>query len=247
LIRLAMLWNCSLLLFPLLLLQAWWARFTALRLPEASGASYAHYNSGLSILGIGESTIAGVGVQTLDQALTARIAQYLAEKSGQTVSWDSFGHNGDCLKDLLDKYQSLPIRKFDIVIVAVGVNDVTGLTSLLRWSQQIAELTNRLKTDYGAPVYYCSVPPMHLFTALPQPLRSVMGIRARMLDLVLQQTTSLSEGVYYLASEFWPDQQLLAEDGYHPSAKGYQVWGELITTQITTQISADERIDNAEK
>lgn len=231
--KLALLWNLCLLLFPILLVQALWARLRTIRLPEAGGLPYKHHQTGLSILGIGESTIAGVGVQKLAQALTARIAHYLAEQFGQPVSWDAFGKNGDRLKDLLDKHRSFPFRKFDAVIVAVGVNDTTGLTSLLRWSQQIFELTNKLKELYTAPICFCSVPPMHLFTALPQPLRYVLGIRARMLDQVLRRTAEVSTGVFYLESGFQPDEQYLAPDGYHPSEKGYQFWGELIAEQLS--------------
>lgn len=231
-VKLALLWNLCLLLFPLLLLQAVWARFRRLRLPEASGAPYEYHETGLSILAIGESTIAGVGVQKMDQALTARLAHCLAEQFDQPVSWDAFGRNGDRLKDLLDKHRNFPSRNYAAVIVAVGVNDTTGLTSLLRWSQQIVELTVKLKQLYSAPICFCSVPPMHLFAALPQPLRYVLGIRARMLDQVLRKTAEVSTGIFYLESGFLPDQRYLARDGYHPSEKGYQIWGELIAEQL---------------
>lgn len=230
--KLALLWNLCLLLFPLLLIQALWARFRTLRLPEASGTTHRHHETGLSVLGIGESTVAGVGVPEMDQALTARIADGLSGLAGQPVSWDAFGQNGDRLKDLLAKRERFPSREFDAVIVAVGVNDVTGLTSLLRWSQQIIELTTKLKEQYAAPICFCSVPPMHLFSALPQPLRYVLGLRARMLDLVLSKTAEVSEGVFYLDSGFQPEDQCLASDGYHPSEKGYQVWGELVSEQL---------------
>jgi lysophospholipase L1-like esterase len=219
-------------MFPLLLIQGLWARYRTIRLPDAGGLAHVHHDTGLSILGMGESTIAGVGVSELDQALTARVAESLAEHSGQPVSWDAFGCNGDRLKDLLEKQQALPARQFDAVIVAVGVNDVTGLTSLLRWSQQILELTIKLKELYAAPVCFCSVPPMHLFRALPQPLRYALGVRARMLDHVLRRTAEVSPGVTYLESGFRPDEQYLARDGYHPSEKGYRVWGELIGEQL---------------
>ena len=201
-------------------------------MPEASGPAHRYHETGLSILGIGESTVAGVGVTEMDQALTGRVAHGLAGLAEQPVSWDAFGQNGDRLKDLLAKLERFPSREFDAVIVAVGVNDVTGLTSLLRWSQQIIELTTKLKELYTAPICFCSVPPMHLFTALPQPLRYALGLRARMLDLVLSKTAEVSEGVFYLDSGFQPDDQYLASDGYHPSEKGYQVWGELVAEQL---------------
>jgi lysophospholipase L1-like esterase len=84
-----------------------------------------------------------------------------------------------------------------------------------------------------APICFCSVPPMHLFRALPQPLRYALGVRARLLDQVLRKTAEASPGVTYLESGFQPDEQYLARDGYHPSEKGYQVWGELVAEQLS--------------
>ncbi|HAD45187.1 MAG TPA: lysophospholipase, partial [Alcanivorax sp.] len=82
------------------------------------------------------------------------------------------------------------------------------------------------------PVYLLAVPPMQHFTALPRPLRDLLGQRAAQLDRVQQTLAAQLHGVHHLAYPAIADPACLAEDGYHPSEKGYayiagQVAGQL--------------------
>ena len=58
---------------------------------------------------------------------------------------------------------------------------------------------------------------MQYFTALPQPLRQVLGIRAALLDKTLQQVGELSARVICLKTDDRISPDYLAMDGYHPS------------------------------
>jgi hypothetical protein len=87
-----------LLLVPLFLLlliavQAVYTRKTAIRLPEAKGARLHKHQGGKSLLHIGESTVAGVGVTDIGQGLTANIVKGLQD-SGHHWSWQILGSNG---------------------------------------------------------------------------------------------------------------------------------------------------------
>jgi lysophospholipase L1-like esterase len=168
----------------------------------------------------------------MDQALTAQTAGALQAKLAQTVGWRCVGWNGVRLADILTEFQQLPVARFDAIIVSIGVNDVTGLTSLLRWSQQVLDLVVKLKQRYQVPVYFCAVPPMHLFTALPQPLRFVLGIRARLLNKVLARTAAAVDNLYFVSPQISTDQTFLAEDGYHPSVAGYNYLGQQLADAI---------------
>ena len=68
---LALLWAASLLLLPLLVWQGWRTRQTALRLPEAEPPDRGQFGqgeSGPTVVGLGDSVIAGVGVQVLSES-----------------------------------------------------------------------------------------------------------------------------------------------------------------------------------
>ncbi len=220
------------ILLPVLLPQAIWTRFRTPRLPEALGDHQSAEDAELTLFGIGESTIVGVGVERMEQALTAQTAVALAAKLEQTVGWRCFGRNGARLSDILAEFKQLPVARFDAIVVSLGVNDVTGLTSLLRWSQQVLDLVLKLKQRYQVPVYFCAVPPMHLFTALPQPLGFVLGVRAKMLNQVLARTAQAVDNFHFVSPQIRTDRNFLAEDGYHPSSNGYSYLGQQLADAI---------------
>ena len=77
---------------PLLLPQAMWVKRTALRLPDAQqpwqglvAAPDGARERPLRLLLVGESTVAGVGVECQQQALVGQLASQLAEQLGRPV------------------------------------------------------------------------------------------------------------------------------------------------------------------
>lgn len=219
-LTLTLLWTLSLFLFPLLLLQGLYVRRTALRLPDCAPPLEGVAGSGeeeFRILGLGDSVIAGTGLSDIQDSVTAQLAQAFAERNAaMRYSWQAMGVNGDALSDLLQKAQSLPPGRFDLIVVSVGVNDVTRLTGLLRWQLQLTQLIPLL-TSKAERLVFLGIPPMQFFTALPWPLRWVLGIRAAMLDKSLRQAADLVPGVYWLQLGLKFDAEHLAEDGYHPN------------------------------
>jgi lysophospholipase L1-like esterase len=215
-------WLLFVLLFPLLAVQAVITRRTALRLPDALGPREGHAGNGtaLTLLVAGESTTAGVGVRETAAALPAQLAEALAETTGIAVHWKADGVTGCQLADVQArlKHQN---RKVDLVVIATGVNDTTALTPLKRWRTLLND-TAMLASQQGAQVAVLALPPMAHFTALPQPLRYVIGLRAAMLDRAAQETATATGRYRYIDWQVPLSSVYLAEDGYHPSAAGYR-------------------------
>jgi lysophospholipase L1-like esterase len=231
-------WLTTSLLFPVLLYQGKRARRTTPRLPEAGGSPCGQYGEGTParrILVIGESTAAGVGVETHDQGLASQLAREIHERTGQTIGWHTFGVNGIRLGALVRKLETTELPEADVVLLSMGVNDTTGFTPRFRFRRRLRELRQLLAPRYSGPMLLLSVPPMHLFTALPSPLRLVMGWRARQLDRVYQQLgRHAPEDFLYLDYPIVTDPALLASDGYHPGPKGYAYIAKSIVPRIHT-------------
>ena len=219
-VLLALMWTGSLWLLPILLWQGHRTRQMVVRLPEAESPNSGRFGTGetgISIVGVGDSVMAGVGVRVLSDSVTARVAHGLAEELSTDVSWHARGVNGDRLEDLLVRLKEEPLLGTDIYLVSIGVNDVTGLTSLIRWHMQIIELITLL--DKRARIIMLGVPPMQYFGALPQPLRQVLGIRAALLDKTLRQVADTVDRVVWLDASINFERGHLAEDGYHPNER----------------------------
>jgi lysophospholipase L1-like esterase len=227
----ALLWAVTGLLgFPLLVVQGRWARMRTPRLPEANGATTGTAGEGpvLRLAVIGESPVAGVGVATYEDALAAQLARCLASGLGRKVEWIALGENGADAAGVIGRL--LPkLRPCDYALIVMGVNDTTHFTRLSRWRAHMAQLIAGVKRVCTGPVLVAGVPPMHLFTALPQPLRWWIGLRAQILDADLRRVATAADAAYCAVPALLESAHL-ASDGYHPSAQGCAQWAEHIAS-----------------
>jgi lysophospholipase L1-like esterase len=229
-------------LLPWLYAQGKRTRRITPRLPEADGA-----REGLCtppevcdavpvvLIAIGESPVAGVGVDRQEQAITAQFAQELAVALKRPVQWRAFGKNGatvaDASRDVLPQLRQLPMQQageIRIVLIAFGVNDSTAFHSSSRYQRDLAALAQALQKQLAPTLLLISgAPPLHLFPALPQPLRHVLGMKAAELSRCAQQLAAeLPQAIYVPVRSDARERSLMAHDGYHPSAAGARVWAQ---------------------
>lgn len=217
---------------PLVGAQGLWVRRHAPRFADARGPNSGSVGSGPTtrLLAIGDSIVAGVGVETLEDALIGRFAAALAERGCTRVEWRAVGKTGARAALVrADLVGQLPPAAFDIIVVSVGVNDVTGLVRSQTWSRDAGDLVDALRRHSPAAVILLAgLPPLGGFPLLPQPLRYVFGVRARTFDRILQQVAATRERCFHVPNEFEPSPQKFSADGYHPSADSYRVWGEAL-------------------
>ncbi len=223
--------DASLILLPLLVAQGLWIRRRIPRLPGAAGPETGVAgNAGgpFRLLVIGESTVAGIGAPTHEAALTGQIAASLSQQLQRTVHWRAVGKNGvTAKKTRIELAPKVPRQPVDVVVIALGVNDVLSFHRATRWTRDLTELIEAIRERVGsAPVALAAVPPVGNFPSLPQPLRGVLGLRARVLDLAACSFAPMLSAVTYADTEFPADPALFCEDKFHPGPAAYQLWGE---------------------
>lgn len=230
---------------PLLLWQAQRVRRTTPRLPVAGGASAGEVGAGapLRLLVIGESTAAGVGAAHHGEALAGELAARLAAKLGQRVCWRALGENGATARRALRLLEDANDAPAELAVVALGVNDVLEQTSAARWRRDVTALVAALhaRTD-AREVILLEVPPLARFPALPRPLRDVLGRDARRLDAALARVAARLDAsdrrVRHYRFAFDGAREFFAHDGFHPSARGYARWAELIADRLAREAAA---------
>ncbi|NNL49692.1 MAG: SGNH/GDSL hydrolase family protein [Woeseiaceae bacterium] len=223
-------------LLPLLLPQALYVRKNAPRFAPADGPSNGTlgYGKQARLLAIGDSIIAGVGATTLSNALVGQTATALATLLDGGVNWQALGVSGYSSEKVLNRLlPKLPETKFDYVILSVGVNDVTGLTTLRQWRRNLNFLLSRLQAHSpDAVIAVAGLPPLHGFPLLPQPLRAVFGMRGRTFDEELRKILEGLPNCVYAPLDFDPDPSQFAPDGYHPSEESYAVYGQHLADKL---------------
>jgi len=222
-------------LFPLLAVQAMSSRLFTPRLPDAAGPDEGRLSGrgpALRLLAVGESTVTGAGVASLDQALTCQCARRLHNMTGRAVRWKALGRNGADARRLLELVRHAPRLEADIVLLALGVNDTMALRPADKWARDLAALVKGVRERVGqAPVLLAGVPPMGGFTALPQPLRSFLGERAGQLDLQARLLAARMPGLAHCPTPL-PLSDYLAQDGFHPSQAGYSGWSWVLSMEL---------------
>lgn len=220
-------------LAPILVWQGRRVRQHTLRLPEAAGERHGHLGQGrqLRVLVLGDSSAAGVGVSSQDNALAGQLAEQL---SGQyQVTWQLLAQTGITSAQLLKQLQDTASQTYDCAVLAIGVNDVTARTTDSLWLAQLQSLRETLCVTFNVQhIFISAIPPMQYFTALPWPLSGYLGRRARRLNRLTAELAEQSSGLTFMPIDLGVDPQMLAADGFHPSKAAYKLWAEQVAALI---------------
>lgn len=223
-------------LLPIIIIQGVKVRKDTPRLIEASGDrdGLAGQGDPLSLLILGDSAAAGVGVETQQDALSGAIMSQL--KNEYTLQWKLHAKTGDTTKQVYQAVQQLEHKKYDIVITSIGVNDVTKLTSAKSWIKQQKQLFTQIQKQFQPKLIIVSgVPLMQHFPALPNPLAWLFGKYAEQMNQTLQQwlaPQSQFRFIQYDIESFQAMDLPMASDGFHPSKEIYAIWGQQVATLI---------------
>ncbi|MDF3415663.1 SGNH/GDSL hydrolase family protein [Sulfitobacter sp. M57] len=220
-------------LSPLLIAQALHVRRSAQSLPEAAGPRSGTAGTGpaLRLAIIGDSSAAGVGVTNQDNALSGQLVQQLAQNF--TVSWHLDALTGATTRSTLARLAEAPARPFDVIVTALGVNDVTRLIPAKSWVRQQRGLFDRLNTLYHPKqIYISGMPPMAHFPLLPHPLRWTLGRHADKLERQRATYLATRQDCTHMPFDLPLDPALVASDGFHPAAPLYTLWAKEIASRI---------------
>jgi lysophospholipase L1-like esterase len=233
-------------LAPLLLAQGRSMRRTAMRLPEAAGQRTGIVliqgdQSELSLLFVGDSTMAGVGVQNQASALAFQVASILANRMGRSVRWQLVAKSGVNTSQALGLVHTQSLLPVDVVITALGTNDVTSQRKpdqfIGDYEVLISHLLHRVEAKF---VVISGLPPLHLTPAAPQPLRWYLGSYARLLDDCLRRWIVRQRNITYVSLQWASNPKEMAADGYHPGERQYRVWAGLVAESIASLLAPSE-------
>ncbi len=226
----------TLLLLPVLFVQCNKVRKNTPRLLEPKGEREGSIGQGkpLSLLILGDSAAAGVGVETQKNALSGAIIQELQNEF--FLQWKLHAKTGDTTRQVFHALQHLEERKYDVIVTSIGVNDVTKLTSAKSWIQQQEQLFEHIQKRFQPKLIIVSgVPPMQHFPALPNPLAWLCGQYAEQMNQKLQQWLAPQSQFKFLQYDIETFQAMnlsMASDGFHPSKEVYEIWGRQIAALV---------------
>ena len=224
------------LMLPISAVQGLRLRKTALRLPESEGEKHGVSGIGqsLHLLAVGDSIIAGVGTGITSLSLPVQFADALAENLKRSVHWRVEGTNGADINHLQKQIQHIDEHTHaDLILISIGVNDVTGLSSKRQWTTRLKSLTSSLRAKWPkACVIFIGLPPMARFPLPPQPLRFTLGQRADALDAITASHVQKQANMLHVPTKINPKEHEFCEDGFHPSAQACGEWSKQLAQRF---------------
>jgi lysophospholipase L1-like esterase len=197
---------------------------------EISGTIGPEDGEPLTLVVLGDSSVAGVGADAAEDTLTYGVAKALSDR--YRVSLHALGVSGSRLADVVDRQlPQVDGMEPDIVLVCVGTNDVTHGTRLREARRQLRLLVDGLaEVAPDAKVIVSGLPPAETATAFHRPLRDLIGLRALLFTrLYRTQLTPHGVSVFDIAkltkSAFHGKREMFSADRFHPSSAGYAFLG----------------------
>jgi lysophospholipase L1-like esterase len=237
---------------PLMYLQGKRIRASVPELPEATGPegiTHPDAPETLSVLFLGESTMAGVGVRTHAEGFAGTFAQTLGEQLQKSVRWKVYARSGYTARRLAQRMvPKMTESHADLIVISLGGNDAFHLNTPWRWRQNIRELVGNLRQKYPqTPIVFANMPPIKDFPAFTPLIKNTIGNLVEILGHELKAEITQHSRVFFnheiiRLADWLTRLNITAQttdffsDGVHPSALTYQIWARDLATFTTTQV-----------
>ncbi|WP_309620243.1 SGNH/GDSL hydrolase family protein, partial [Salinibacterium sp.] len=207
---------------PVLLAQGRRLRRDTPRLPDAAHPWQGTLDGPepLRLLVLGDSTAAGVGAATQDEALPGNLARGLRAHTGRGVHWQAVGRNGATARDLVTDYLDTAVTgRWDVVFLTIGANDALGLRTRAAFARDIRSILTAL-TAVSPVVLVSSLPAFFRFELLPNPLRFNLYLHSQSLEDAARGVAATFDTVHMSPPPPPYTEGFFATDLFHPSAIG---------------------------
>jgi lysophospholipase L1-like esterase len=213
---------------------------------EISGTIGPEDGEPLTLVVLGDSSVAGVGADAAEDTLTYGVAKALSDQ--YRVSLHALGVSGSRLSHVvLDQLPQVEGLEPDIVLVCVGTNDVTHGTTLREAKRQLRLLVAGLaEVAPNARVIVSGLPPAETAAAFHRPLRDLLGLRALLFTrLYRAELTPHGISVFDIAkltkSAFHGKREMFSADLFHPSSAGYAFLASIYGRAVRESLEAATR------
>lgn len=237
-------------LLPLMYVQGKRIRASVPRLPEAKGMEgkclfEEKTDTYLNLLAIGESTMAGVGVETHKEGFTGILAAEICRLFQKNVRWKVYARSGYTAKKVDQKIiPTITEHQAHLLIIGLGGNDAFTLNRPSKWREDIRSLIRSLNAKFPeALIVFCQMPPIKEFPAFTPLIKFTVGNLVEILGEELEEIVKEFPRVIYFSDRItlkgWVNKyQLEAKkedffsDGVHPSQLTYQVWARDVANEM---------------
>jgi lysophospholipase L1-like esterase len=221
----------SWLALPVYAWQGLGVRKRTSRLLPAAGSVTGIAGSGepvISLLVLGDSSAASVGIALSENGLCARLAALIAARTGCTVRWRAAGFNSATSGQILDHVvPNLAADPWTHIVLAIGTNDIKNFHSVRRFKKEFGGLLYALRAKWpDAHIVWQPVVAMIDVPALPKALAMILEARAGAINAMGTRLCLERSALPATRLAVTGGTAGFSSDGFHASEAGYRAWAE---------------------
>ncbi len=217
-------------------------KISAVRLP-ASDAIGEYVVSGgatsgrnLAYTALGDSLTAGVGTAKYEDSYPWLLAQKITGAADNVILRDR-AYPGAKTSDLIRDLLSPAINdKPDVITILIGVNDIHGNVSKAQFTRNYEDIIKRLTAETGAGIYAISIPYIGTDELLLPPYDAYFRYKTIEYNEVIKKLAEAYKikyiDLYTPTERMFEDTALCSADLFHPSARGYGLWADIIYANL---------------
>jgi lysophospholipase L1-like esterase len=196
----------------------------------------------VKFLVMGDSTSIGQGTDYA-HGIALNGAEHLAQS--HRVQFKNIGISGATASSVLrDQLAQAKAYKPDVVLLAVGANDVTRFTGHSAVQKSISDITGALiSANCNVKIVLTASPAVGSAPRFPFPVKQILGHRVAKLNAHIEQVISqkqltLAPIAARTGTAFERDPTLFASDKFHPNTRGYALWIPVINQALDTALAS---------
>lgn len=183
----------------------------------------------IRLLVLGDSTAAGVGVDSQDEALPGHLSRAIRRYTDRGVAWRAVGRNGATTRDIVtDHLHDAVSEPADLVFLSIGANDAIQARTTVAFRRDLRRILTGLSAGMpDALILLSSLPIFGLFPVFPEPLRTTLFRHSRNLERVARPIIARDQRWMMLRNDPPPyGKDFFSTDHFHPSSAGYRDWAD---------------------
>ncbi len=232
--------ECLLALLLFLVCGAACAQSNSSKKENVTSMGTAEQSASIVYTALGDSTGAGVGARD-GRGYVARLFERIGkEHAGARL------HNlcvsGATTEDVLRGQLDPAIRtRPTLVTLGIGINDIGHGMTVERFARNYEEIIKRLKAETSAVIVITNIPDISFAPVVPASAREETRRRINLfnekLEAIAKRHELLVVDTYAETHRVIPSHpEFFSEDGFHPSAEGYEYWAEAMWPTVKAAI-----------
>lgn len=185
---------------------------------------------------LGDSTGVGQGAE-YSNSIAVRSSQYVANRN--TVRLTNIAVSGATTRDVRETQLEKAMKlQPDLVLIAVGANDVTHVTRLRSINIDITHIITTLRSaNPDVLILLTGSPQMGSIPRFPWPINYFARLRTTQVNTLFKNVADKERVAFAPLAEktghlFDNNPELFAQDKFHPNDKGYATWASVINREL---------------